>query len=144
MDHQEDWRLLTDRLVAAWVVANPTAPPATVPRTPIVFADQPTPPPADGRAFLRAELRPEGQAQVSIGSPGSDRIRRRGSLFLHLHAARGGDADPLFELVDAAVAVFLGWQSDRLICATPSLVRLDLRGAWSVAVVAVPFTRDSV
>jgi hypothetical protein len=144
MDHSEDWRLLTERLVASWVVANPSAPPATVPRTPIVLGDRSTPPPADGRAFLRAELRPEGQAQVSIGSPGSDRIRRRGSLLLHLHVARTSDANDLFALVDASVAVFAGWHADRLVCATPSLVRLDLRGAWSVAVVAVPFTRDSV
>ncbi len=144
MDHAEDWALLTERLIAQWVVPNDAPPPTTVPRTLVVLGDEARSPPADGAPFLRAELRPEGQSQVSIGSPGADRIRRRGSLVLHLHVARGSPPSALFDLVDHAVAVFHGWSSDQLRCGVPSLARLDLRGAWSVGIVTIPYTRDSL
>lgn len=143
MSYQEDWQRLTTRFQDAWVIPNPAAPPDVLPRTPVVLGDQPQPPPREGGAFVRVDLRPDGQEQVSIGSPGNDRIRRRWTLLLHIHLNRTASLDQLHALVDHAVAVFQGWSEDRLIAATPSLVRVDLRGAWSVAVVAVPISRDS-
>lgn len=119
--------------------------------TPIAWENVPFDPktpggifPADG-PWIYCEIVFAGSAQASLGSPGSNRFRHVGLIFIHIFVPVNGGTKKAYEYADQLADIFRAQEFSGVLCRSPVIGRgekSDDDGNWFRVTLSCEFQFD--